>query len=683
LDQPLARFGLDSLRAMELTHEIETAFGVHLDAPDLLAATSLADLLDRVQRAEKVPPPGSAHTAAEEQPECELAAGQQALCFLHDLDPEGAAYTIASALRLENDPDETAFEAAWRDVVARHPSLRARIVRPGGHLRQRFDVPFERIHEGRIEAVGDGEIESVLADVAYRPFDLEQGPLFRITRVIRSGHEYLVLAAHHVIADLWSLSIVLRDFRDAYEQATRGGRLPRVDVPSPAEFVAWQREYLESERGEAHFRAAAARLADPPAPLDLPAVRPRPASPTFAGALRTRPLDAGTTRALRDLAQRHDVTLYTVLLAAFQTLLSRLSGRPDVTVGAPAAGRTRSRRSDLVGYLVNSIVLRADLTADPAFRVLVRETGRRLAEALGGQDFPFPTLVKRLAPERDASRSPFFDVMFELRGVGDVVRGDLAADASARVDLGGGLRARVASLPRRSAQFDLSVTVTDDRDTLAIEYEYRTDLFDEIRIDEIADAFATLLAGAARAPDTPVSRLPLLSPAARIAALGDPPRSGVDTDSALLPRRFEAWVARTPDAPALWHGDTGWSYRALNERANAIARRLREHGVTIDSRVAVVLPKSPELIASCVAAMKAGGAFVPVDPGLPIARQRFLVESCAARAVIGSEELARETGLPCVAADAGRDPVNVEAPLHPEALAYVIFTSGTTGEPKG
>ncbi len=691
-DEPLARYGLDSLRALELAHAIGRRVGAAVPQAERWATSSLSAVLSQVQGA--VPEvPGPARGPQVDPAECALSAGQQALWFLHQLDPSSPAYTITSALRLDGPLDEPSLERALRALVARHASLRARIAAEGGAARQRFDVAFETmLSRSDLRGVADGDLPSRLADEACRPFDLERGPLLRVSLLRTDRGLILLLAAHHLVADLWSLSVALSDLQALYAAEVGAGPAPVAPAPHPAAYVLRQGALIDGPEGERQLAFWRERLAGEPPALDLPADRPRPAVQTFRGGARTLHIEASLAGALRGLARSRGVTLYMLLLAAYQAYLRRVTGQDDLLIGSPVSGRASPDLAGLVGYLINTVVLRADLSNDPTFDDLLRATRDGVAAALRRQDYPFAALVKRLAPRRDPSRSALFDTMFDLHAAGEVVRGDLAAAVpGARASFAGGVEAQAVPVERRAAQFDLSVTVVDGGRDLAVELEYNADLFDAATVDRLARGYATLLAGVAADPSARVSRLPLLGPAERAAALRDANARPEPAPVVCVHRLFEREAARRPDAVAARHAGAAITYAELNRRANALARRLRAAGVAPESRVATCIEKSLDLIVALLGVLKAGGAYVIVEPSLPAARRALLVADSGARVVLAraGQRVEAAPGVALMDETAWSAPApssdgeDLEHGASPGNLAYVVYTSGTTGIPKG
>ena len=692
-DQPLAALGFDSLRSLELAHEIQQRFGATLPAADLLAAASLSEIAARVE-AESASACGAPGGVCSEPEECPLSAGQQAIWFLQELAPDSTAYTMASALRLTGPLREAALEGAVRALIARHASLRARIVSEGVGPRQRFDVGFEAIYSREnLDDRAPGSLADRLAEQAYQPFPLAEGPLFRLALLRTADSHILLVSAHHAIADLWSLSVVLRDLQALYaaQLGLPGGC--EAAAPHPSEFVRWQEQLVGSGAGESQFKFWLGQIAGEIPALDLPADRARPPAQTFAGAARTLRLDPALAGSLRDLARSRGITLYTLLLAAYQAFLGRITGQTLVQVGSPASGRTLPRFSGLVAYLVNTVVLRADLSEDPPFLELARATRDRVLGTLRNQDYPFATLVRRLAPKRDPSRSPFFDTLFDFQGTGDLVRGDLAAgNGGARLEFALGVAAEPLPVARRGAQFDFSTTAIDEGNGISLEFEYNSDLFDATTVDHLAQRFVTLLGGVAADPSARVSQLPLLSRDERAAALGESNAQPACREVQPVHRLFERQAARRPAAAAVHHGEACLSYGELNRRAGALARCLRAVGVGPESRVAVCIEKSADLIVALLGVLKAGGAYVPIDPSLPAARRHFMAADSGAVVLLARAGLARgfppqllrldREEWPDPAVEGAADGENLAVSPAPGNLAYLIYTSGTSGTPK-
>jgi amino acid adenylation domain-containing protein/non-ribosomal peptide synthase protein (TIGR01720 family) len=691
LHKPLAGLGLDSLRSLELAHEIGERFGVAISAVDLLSAGGLSEIIGRIESRSSTPAPAD-RAAGDEREESPLSVGQQAIWFLQELSPENAAYTISSALRLAGPLREEALERAAALLVARHPSLRARIVSGGEGPRQRFDVPFEAIYSrGDLGRPGEEELSLRLEEEAGRPFHFGEGPLFRLSLLRAGGERLLLLSAHHAIADLWSLSVALGDLTALYAAELGQAPPPALRPPHPAEFVRWQERWMGSEAGGRQLEFWRRRLAGGGPALQLPSDRPRPPAQSFAGAARTLRIEPALAASLRRLARSEGITLYTLLLAAYQAFLVRVTGQPSVRVGSPASGRTLPRFSNLVAYLVNAVVLPADLSSDPPFLDFARATRERVLESLQNQDFPFATLVKRLSPVRDPGRSPFFDTMFDFQGTGDRVRGDLAGkQGGARLELAGGVTASPVPVPRRGAQFDLSATVTDDGEGLSLEMEYSSDLFDEATAEDLARRYVTLLGSIAADPATRVSRLPLLDRDERRQVLKEANAFAVSDAAEPVHRLFEREAERRPEAPAVNHRGGSLTYGELDRRASLLARRLRAAGVGPESRVAVCMGKSPELFVALLGVLKSGGAYVPIDPLLPAARRSFMAADSGAAALLAPCDLTEDFPPGILRLDpaswengSGAEGGRLDEGLVPSNLAYLIYTSGTSGTPKG
>jgi amino acid adenylation domain-containing protein len=702
---PLSALGLDSIMAIELKTAAERELGLSIPIAALIGGPSLEQLADALFA--QVPAPAGAadtlHTARSTDAETgqfPLSPGQRALWFQHQLAPD-SVYNPAHAVRVHGPLDVARLRAALQRIVEAQPALRTTFA-------ARHGEPVQIVH-ARAEAAlsteeatgwSDADLRTRLEAARAAPYDLEHGPLLRLhVFTVAPDKHVILLAAHHIVTDLWSLAIIVADLARLYADPAAA---PTAPARAYTAFVHQQNTMLASPAGDAHRRYWHAQLAGAPAALDLPTDRRRPAVQTFRGASRTFRLDPPLSAGVRRLAETHGATPYMALLAAFQALLARISGQDDLVVGTPTAGRSHADLADTVGYFVNPLPLRATLADGVTFAALLAQTRQAVADALAHQDFPLVQLVAELAPRRDPARPPLFQVMFVYQRAQLLAEHGLSAlalgQAETRLTLGG-LPLEPLPLAERVAPFDLTLMMAEDAGSLAGTITYNTDLFDPATIDRLAAHFATLLAGAVADPETPVARLPLLPPDELRHVLIEFNRTerawGVDGPAHAL---FAARAAVQPDAPALrFEGET-WSYAALNARANQLAHALRARGVGPGDLVAICMERSPELIAALLGVLKAGAAYLPLDPGYPPERLRFMLEDATPRVVLtdggrwtaDDGRWATDDGPWAVidlVADGpalARQPV-ADLPPHatPDDLAYVIYTSGSTGQPKG
>jgi amino acid adenylation domain-containing protein len=695
-NSPLSRYGIDSLLAVELAHAVETGLSVSLPMVRFLQETSVArlasEIFARLKEAEAATGAGDSADAGASA----LSRGQKGLWFLHKVAPDSPAYNISSAVRVAASLDEAALGRAFQTLVERHESLRTTFEEVDGEPVCRVGPTAEVSFDAADAADWTEEILSArLSEEAHRPFDLSTGPLLRI-RLFRRGAEghVLLLSLHHIIADFWSLGVLLRELSALYG-AEKGDAPAPLAAPAATfdECVRRQEELMSGPEGERLWSYWREQLAGEMPSLNLPLKGQRPASQTFRGASHPFRVGAGLTRALKELSRERGATLYMVLLAAFETLLYRYTGQEDITVGSPTTGRGRQEWRDLVGYFVNPVVLRANPTADATFEEFLGGVRRNVLGAFEHQDFPFATLVERLQPTRDNSRPPLFQVMFVLQKAHRREEEGLAlfalGEGGARLDLGA-LSLESVALEQRVSQFDLTLNMAEAEDGLLGSLQYNTDLFDGDTVRRMASNFETLLAAAAQNPARRLSELPLLAAEERDQLLSGFNATARDYPSgSCLHQLFERQAAETPDTAALVFGDERLSYRELNERANRLARHLLSLGVRAESRVGVLLARRTELLVSLLAVMKAGGCYVPLDPSYPRDRLAFMLEDASAAALITEEsllDLLPSHGAAVVNLDAWRpEPGPSENPVCEATernLAYLIYTSGSTGKPK-
>ncbi len=603
---------------------------------------------------------------------------QQRLWFLHKLEGLSATYNLPLVLRMSGELDAEALRAALGDVVTRHESLRTVFQEADGQPYQHIlkaeelDLPWER------RQVAEDALAGAVAEAVRHPFDLAVDIPVRASLIQTGAREHvLVLVLHHIAADGWSLGPLARDLVAAYE-ARRAGRMPEGE-PLPvqyADYTLWQRELLgERADPESLYSRQLAywtdQLAGLPEAIELPADRPRPTVASYRGDVVRLGWDAELHAAVAALARAHGATVSMVLQASLAALFTRLGAGTDVPIGSPIAGRTDEALDDLVGFFVNTWVLRADTSGDPTFAELLARVREASLAAYEHQDIPFENLVEVLNPARSMAHHPLFQVSLALQN-----------NAEPSFELPG-LRVRPESVFMGTSRFDLSLflreTLSDDGKPAGIvgSVEYATDLFDAASVERLLDRWQRLLHQLVDRPDAPLGRAEILTPTERkqLAEWGGT-RAGAQLSGEPLPGLFARQVAESPDAVALIAGDRSWSFAELDAWANRIAHHLVERGVGPERRVALLLPRSPLLLAAILGVTKAGGVYVPIDPGHPEERVAYVLADAAPVAVL-DEEWARDadlSGLPATAP---------EITLRPENGAYVMYTSGSTGRPKG
>ncbi|HKU42929.1 MAG TPA: amino acid adenylation domain-containing protein, partial [Polyangiales bacterium] len=630
--------------------------------------------------------------------EAPLSLGQQALWFLAQLAPDSVAYNESLCLRIRSPYDARALCAALETLLVRHPSLRTVFGARGG-------LPYRKLLE-RVPAAlqvidaaawSEAELSERLLQEAEQRFDLEHGPVFVMRLYTRGPSDALLLfAAHHSVVDGFSQVRIVAELAELYPRAVQGASLA---LPAPSQsyddFVRWQARLLAGAEG-ARLRSFWQReLQDAPLALSLPLDRPRPALQTYAGATIPVELPGALVDALRTLGKRHDATLYAVLLAVFQGLLHRLSGQRDILVATPGLGRSGMAFADVVGFFVNTLPIRARIDADTSFETLLGRARASTLEALDHQDLPFASIVELLRVPRDPSRAPLCQVLFQLHtyrpsdDVLDVLQG-WAAGKSAQL---GGMTVEAYELERRIAQFELALDLTDFGAGVSGRLEYNTDLFDEATVRAWIEQFLALAEHVVRAPDAPLASptAEVLPPEQRELVLQRWNATAVDYPDGRVHRAIEAQAARDPERIAVSAGDLTLSYGELERRASRIARQLRAAGAGRDALIGVCMDRSLDLITVLLGVMKAGAAYLPLDPTYPAARVRFMIDDAQPAVIIADAPyltLVQPSSAPVWSTRSVLERGRQEAEawtddVAPEDLAYVIYTSGSTGTPKG
>ncbi|HEX6911548.1 MAG TPA: amino acid adenylation domain-containing protein [Longimicrobium sp.] len=676
--------GGHSLLAVRMVSRVRRALGLDAALGTVFQRPVLADFAQALAAAGRAELP--AIGPVDRGAPLPLSYAQQRLWFLEQSGDLGSTYHVPLGLRLRGALDRGALLRALDRIVARHEVLRTTFGIRHGEPEQRIapETAGFALVEQDLAGQGSDALRRVVADEAAAPFDLERGPLVRgrLLRLADDDHA-LLLTLHHVVVDEWSIGILMDELGTLYAAFRAGAADPLPALPVQyADYAAWQRRWVESEVLEAQAGYWMDALAGAPALLELPTDRPRPRRQDFAGASIRLELDAALTAGLKALGRRHGTTLFMTLLAGWATVLARLSGQREVVVGTPSANRGRGEIEGLVGFFVNTLALRVDLSARPTVAQLLEQVKRRALEAQQNQDIPFEQVVERVQPPRSLAHSPLFQVLFAWHGA---EKGMPALPGLALSALDGAAD--------DAAKFDLSLGLSERDGTIAGEVTYATSLYDRATVERhlacLRRVLEEMVAGDARAVD----RLPMLPDAERRRVL----RAWNGTEAeypreACIHELFQAQVERTPDAPALVCGGEALTYAALNRRANRLAHHLRGLGVGPDARVGICVARGVEMVVAQLATLKAGGAYVPLDPNYPAERLACMLEDSAPQVLLTQAPLAeRFRPLDVPVLDLAGESAWRHQPdgnpardgLRPGHLAYVIFTSGSTGRPKG
>jgi len=695
-------FGLggNSLVAIQAVSRLRAVFGAEVPLRWLFDAPTLAELSGRIAgllRAEHAhPAPPLAPRPAGSPRELPLSFAQERLWFVEQLQPGTATYTMATVARLTGTLDSSALGRSVEALAARHESLRTRFpasrdrVGGGGGPVQVIDPPrtglLPAVDFSGLPASRREEAARAVAEMeALRPFSLETGPLFRALLLRLDAADHLaLLSMHHVVSDGWSMGVLIRELTALY---AAGGSPERAHLPELpvqyADFALWQREWLQGEVLEERFRFWRERLAGAPAVLALPLDRPRPPVQSFRGDRREHTYDPDLLAGLEALGRRGGATLFMVLLAAFDALLLRLTSEPDLVVGVPSANRDRAEIEGLIGFFVNSLPVRVQVEPEAGFARLIERVREASLAAFAHADVPFEKLVAELRPERALSHTPVFQVLFQLLDLPDRSEGP-------GVELPG-LALRFPEVESRTSKFDLVASFSRAPQGLFAEWRYSSQLFDGSTVLRAARQFEVLVRGIVDAPDCPVADLPLLTAAERHQMVAEWNATADELALATVPELFAHQAVLTPEALAVVHDGTRLTYGELSRRVRRAARRLAARGVRPEGVVAVTAGRGADFLTVLLAILEAGGVYLPVDPQHPPVRLAHILAQSHARWVITEGHVetapgphALETiGLDDLLAEGRGEKEAAPARVRPEHLAYVLFTSGSTGLPKG
>jgi amino acid adenylation domain-containing protein len=694
--------GGHSLLAMELASRIRETFSTELAVRELFEHHTLSSQARAVERARGAGALADVAMEAVSRDEpLPLSYAQQRLWFLHQYMGPSAVYNMPLALRLRGEVNEAALVRSLEELHRRHESLRTRFETHAGSAVQVIDPPGRDLE---VETVSAAEAQAIARAERFHCFDLSSERLCRV-RLLRErqsdkaardepGDYVLLVTMHHSVSDGWSLGIFFRELVSLYQVYTKGERSPLAPLPIQyADYAQWQRRWLQGSVLEQQVSYWREQLKDLPPLLTLPTDRPRPAEQTFRGSMEPFALPVVLAEKLRALSREQSVTLYMTLLSAFAVLLGRYSGQQDVAVGTPIANRTRRETEGLIGFFVNTLVMRHDLSGDPRFVELLTCTRETALQAYAHQDVPFEQLVEELSPQRSLSHSPLFQVVFAMQNATFEAL-ELPGLAVQSLEMQAAEEGEGA--PGGTARFDLALGVQESPAGLVGALEYNTDLFERSTIRRMLDHYARLLEAIVASPQSRLSQLEMLGEEEKRQQLIEwNATSRSYPDDKCIHELFEAQALLCEDADAVVCGEATLTYAALDARANRLARFLKDNGIGPDRLVGICMERSVDLVVAVLGVLKAGGAYLPLDPSYPPKRLAYMLEDAAPPVVLTQEKLRpvlEPTSAQLFALDtiAERLAEYADERLPPSDygltsrhLVYVIYTSGSTGAPKG
>ncbi|MBA54635.1 MAG: hypothetical protein CMK89_09285 [Pseudomonadales bacterium] len=676
--------GGNSLLATRIVSRIKKQFEIPLSVRELFVAPTIAELAMAVERASQTKGVPPIEPIKDDAP-IPLSYAQQRLWFLDQLEPGSTAYNMPGAFRLHGRINVRALQQSVYAIVSRHDVLRTtmqlvedepvQVVAPAADWSmQVVELASETAQQQQVRI--DQEVEALYGHA----FNLSAGPLFYVKLLVLGAEDYVLLInMHHIVSDGWSNGILMRELGMLYDAYSHGRSSPLPDLKIQyTDFARWQRQWLsgdELERQVSYWRTALAGVEV----LNLPTNHPRTVDTGFAGNVLGFSLDVSLTRKLNRLTKKQGVSLYMTALSAYMVLLSKYTGQQDIAVGSPIANRNFEEIEPVIGFFVNTLVVRGELDSGMRFSDLLQQIQQKTLDSYAHQDVPFERLVDELVKERDMLHSPLFQVLFSLQNVG--------VDTSASIP---GIELQSIANNQVVAKFDLEFSLMEQGDIIAGEVVYRTGLFEKAFIQRLISHYIQVLETIVDQPDVPLDEISLVSPDEMQQLHGWNATDQEYDRNVTIHQLIEAQVDRTPHAPAIVHGESTLTYLELEQRANQLARYLMQTGVLPGHVVALMLPRSPELMVSILAVMKAGATYLPLDPSYPVERIDYMLADSGVSVLLvdGAIEssIKVKTCLVLPEISAQLDELSSERlPLQGSAdtLLYVIYTSGSTGKPKG
>ncbi|TCP59166.1 amino acid adenylation domain-containing protein [Tumebacillus sp. BK434] len=686
IDDSFFHLGGHSLKMIQIRSRIKQKLGLDVPLKVLFENLTLRDLAPHVgllQGEDGVSQTIPALPDAEFYP---MSHAQRRLYFIQRLTPANTAYNMLEAHEVAGEMNRDALVRAFQTIIDRHAVLRTTFTMQDGEPVQQIaasvqlNVPLEDL-SALPEAEREAELHARILAEQDLPFDLEQGPVIRL-RLLKLAElrHVLLISKHHIVTDFWSWGVLHQEFYALYTAYANGEDSPLSPLPIQyRDYASWQNDRLHTGQlaeSEAYWKQ---QLSGDLPVLDLPTDHPRPALQQFAGQNIRRLLDGELSGRIHELGARHEATLFMVLLGALGTFLSRMSGQQDIVIGTPEAGRNVMELEELIGFFINTLPLRLDLSGNPAFAEMLERAKQVALDAYAHHEYPFDKLVELAKQERDLSRSPLFSVMFQV-----VRRPDQVET--------GGLSLSPVPMSATTTAFDLAVTFVEREEGLELNFDYRSDLFEQATMERWMGHFETLLRAIVAQPEQQLAQLQLLTSADLAPVLGAWNQISAEPDPMLrIHHLFEAQVDRTPDATAVVCAGESLTYRELNARANRLARYLQSLGAGPEKLVGLCLDRNLDLVTALLAVLKAGSAFVPLDPAYPQERLALILEDTSMPLLVTGTSLIAMLpphGAQTVLIDADREKWageadgNVPSPVRPDSLAYLIYTSGSTGRPK-
>ncbi|WP_342026023.1 amino acid adenylation domain-containing protein [Cytobacillus pseudoceanisediminis] len=687
--------GVDSMKAFEIQHSLEENWGILVSAVSFLQDMTIAQIRDLVlsklnENELPIEIEKEGHTGG-------MAAtkGQKGIYFHHNFAKESTAYHLARAVRITGALDANKINPIINTIVGRHEALRTTFTQNNEKELQQIisgESRFEYYYETD-ESLSNEEVISLIQNETQRPFNLEEGPLMRVLIIRRSKEEYLMLwVFHHIIVDLWSIDVLLSEFISLLQAEDKHPSILEQNPMQFSDFSKWQKSWVNDPKGEQHLRYWSKILEGDLPVLNLPTDYPRPALQTYQGASSTIKLNKKLINRLKELSQKYGTTLYMTLLTGYAILLNRYTGQDELIIGSPMAGRTRAEMSKLVGYITNTIPLRFKFSQDELTGDFLRQVRKQVLQSFEHQDYPFDLMLEKINLKRDPSRSPIYQTVFVMQNVGSREMGAIAAGQTGSIATWGNLNIDALPLAETSALFDLTMTVAETETGLVATMQYNNDLFSAETVNRMLQHFTQLLYSITENEQQLVGRLSMMNEQEKSELISFNKKETNQERKNLL-ELFEAQVLRTPFAVAVSYENLKITYEELNERTNQLARYLQKRGIQTGDKVGICVDRSLEMIVGILGILKAGAAYVPLDPAYPENRLQFIMKDSATSCLITQNHLIEkfqdQLGGSIYLIDKEWDEISKEnksalnISLPPDSLAYIIYTSGSTGLPKG